>query len=242
MKLTSQKDVVRKAEARMAKRLARDLQKMGKKIVEYLDGIDATRDYNELTDIIGDQWSSTLWWLKEDIVALFKLGPRYISKAVDNKLDLTKINILAIKYVEGLKYLQNINIPDSIPHTTYERVKEIIADGVLEGSSYQDIAKSMRKQLDAGVFSKARAELIAINTVGNAYENGRHEAVNQIVSQWETVVKYWDTVGDSRVTPECRHNEEVSPIGYNENWPSGDYIAPRYGNPRCRCTTNYEIK
>ena len=51
---------------------------------------------------------------------------------------------MAIKYVEGLKYLQNINIPDSIPHTTYHKVKEIIGNGILDGSSYTDIASTMQ--------------------------------------------------------------------------------------------------
>lgn len=226
----------------MAKRLAKDLKEMGNKIIKYLDSLDANRDYNDITDIINSEWSSILWWLKEDIIALFKLGPRYVAKAVDSKLDLVKINILAIKYVEGLKYLQNINIPDSIPHTTYHKVKEIIGNGILDGSSYTDIASTMRKQLDAWAFSKARAELIAINTVGHAYETGRYEAITQVVNSGETVVKYWDTVGDNKVTPECRHNEAVSPIWFNENWPSGDNKAPRDTNPRCRCTTNYGIK
>ena len=54
---------------------------MGNKIIKYLDSLDANRDYNDITDIINSEWSSILWWLKEDIIALFKLGPRYVAKS-----------------------------------------------------------------------------------------------------------------------------------------------------------------
>lgn len=83
--------------------------------------------------------------------------------------------------------------------------------------------------------------MIAINQVGNAYENGRYTAFDDLKRQGYVMKKIWDTVGDDKVTPECRNNEAQGWILYEQNRPSGDNKAPRHSNPRCRCTTNVEI-
>jgi hypothetical protein len=99
----------------------------------------------------------------------------------------------------------------------------------------------MEKQKEAGIFSKARAELIAINTIWHAYEEGRKATMDNLKQQGYNIEKYWSTVWDNRVTEQCMNNENQWWLLYNENRPSGDSEAPRNKNIRCRCTTNYRI-
>ena len=69
-----------------------------------------------------------------------------------------------------MKTLSSTAIDGSINKTTFTRIREILADGIFDGKSYTEMGADIYKQLDSGVFSPKRAELIAINRVGNAYE------------------------------------------------------------------------
>lgn len=151
----------------------------------------------------------------------------------------------AVKYLKDKETLELSNYKGNITFTTKSKIKEIIADGILKGKSYTEIAQDISAQGQAGVFSSARAELIAVRESAYAYEFGKKVPMDEFVAKnpERTVVKYWQTVGDSQVTPECEENEAASPIGYNEAFPNdgNQQTAPRDGNPRCRCATSYEI-
>jgi hypothetical protein len=41
----------------------------------------------------------------------------------------------------------------------------------------------MKKQLDVGLFSQARAETIAVHTVRDAHETGRADAMDDLIRQ-----------------------------------------------------------
>ena len=242
MILKTQQSVVRKWESKVAKRLRKELKSLGEWIVKLVEQQEWERSIeNDLQEYIEMRWLKTRQRISRDLSNLYMLGARYINKAVNWNVDLEKVNLMAVRRVNSLKSLAGTNIEWSINQTTFNRVREIISDGLFDGSSYKEIGNNIQSQIGAGVFSKERADLVAVNTVGNAYEQGRLASMEDLVRQGYLVEKIRDTVWDSRVTPECRRNEEQGRITFKENRPSWDNAAPRASNPRCRCTIDYQI-
>lgn len=151
----------------------------------------------------------------------------------------------AVKFLKEKSLLELSNSKGNIDFNTKKRIREIIIDKVANGRSYTETADSIMAQGDAGVFSRARAELIAVRESAYAYETGKKIPMDDFVKENpdREVVKYWQTVNDENVTPECAENELASPIGFKEYFPNdgNQDIAPRDGNPRCRCHVSYEI-
>ena len=185
--------------------------------------------------------------LVEDIVAVAR--PTYkkgVSKGIE-ELDLGRfgvsfdmVNEEAVRYLEDLRSLHLSNFRGSIGRQTKDKIKRILIESAETGRSYSETAKLIQEQGDAGVFSRARGELIAVNQVGHAYGEGNMDIVEAFIKETGSIVqKFWQTVGDDRVTPECQANQEQGGIGMQESWPSGDDNAPRAGNPRCRCVSTF---
>jgi hypothetical protein len=197
---------------------------------------------SDIDNIILMSWTQSMERITNDLQNLYLLWSRFIKKFYKWDIELDKINILAVKRVQDLKQLNIKNISGSMLHTTTTRVKDIVSLWIFEWKSYKEIGKEIYKQTAEWVLSPARAELISINTIGNAYEQWRKDSIQQLVNRWYQASKEWSTVWDSKVTPQCKANEEKWWIPYNAGRPSGDTEAPRASNPRCRCTTNYEIQ
>jgi hypothetical protein len=149
----------------------------------------------------------------------------------------------AVKYFSEKMALELSNYRGNISSTTNNRVKEIILDGIEKGRSYTDVAAEITAQGKAGVFSQSRAEMIAVHEAREAYEAGRSFPIDDFLEKNpdRKVEKAWNTVGDNRVTEECKANEDQSWIDFEKKFSSGDDHAPRSDHPRCRCVTDYEI-
>lgn len=151
----------------------------------------------------------------------------------------------AVAYLDAKRSLELSNYRGNINSRTKSRIVEIVRDGVLNGKSYGEVAEAIAAQGEAGVFSAARSELIAVREMAQAYEQGRVAPIYDFTARFPNrqVVKSWLTAGDDQVTPECEENEEQGWIRFDESFPNdGDQQeAPRSGNPRCRCTTLYDI-
>lgn len=241
MILKSQLNVLRKAEKRMMLRMHRDFVKLWTLLQKRLE----TEERNLTSDIdtlILMSWTQSMERITNDLQNLYLLWSRYINRFYKWDIELDKINILAVKRVQDLQSLHTKNINGSILQTSIKWVKDIIAMWIFEWKSFKEIWKQIFDQTEKGVLSPARAERIAINTIGNAYEQWRKDSIVQLVQRWYQASKEWSTVWDSKVTPQCKANEDKWWIPYNAWWESGDTEAPRASNPRCRCTTNYEIQ
>lgn len=238
MILKTQRDVINKAEKRMIKRLYNDFVKLWKSINKYLINLETQRWWQEdVNQIIELSRAKSEQWLTEDLRDLYKLWARYIKKLTDWWVDLSLINLKAIKRIQDIEKIQS----KFILETSQEEAKRVIADWIFDWKSYTQIAEDIITKTSVWFLSPKRAELIAINTVGNAYEQWRKEAVQQLKNSWMQVRKYRSTVNDDKVTEECKENQDKWWIWFNEAWPSWDTEAPRQKNPRCRCTTNYEV-
>lgn len=150
------------------------------------------------------------------------------------------VNNRAVDYIEKLRTVQLSNYRGAIQFETKKRIRQILVEAAENGNSYSETATKIQAQGKAGVFSKARAELIATNQIGHAYSAGNDDMVKEYIKETSAIMqKEWITVGDTSVTPECNANEAEGWIQYDANFSSGDQFTPRQDNPRCRCTTGY---
>lgn len=154
-------------------------------------------------------------------------------------------NELAIRYLQAKRDIMLSNRQGSINKTTKDRLLDILRNGINDGKSYTTLANEIVALSDKGVFSPSRAQMIATNEIGQAYEFGNYVPVQEYSERTgRRVKKYWLTVRDNNVTDQCRANEETNGgngIELDEAFPSGDQTAPRREHPRCRCNTIYDV-
>lgn len=185
--------------------------------------------------------------LVEDIIAVSKPTYQTGAKKAVKELNMGRygvsfelVNDDAVDYLENIAKIELSDFKGTINRNTKDRIRRILIEAAETGKSYNETAKLIQDQGKAGVFSRARAELIATNQVGHAYGQGNQDMVDAFVEETGSIVqKAWQTVEDDRVTPECAENEDAGWIGNTDAFPSGDEQAPRASNPRCRCTTRY---
>ena len=155
-------------------------------------------------------------------------------------VDFSLINNEAARYMESLRTLHLSNFKGSINRETKLRIRNLITEQINSGASYEETARKIRAQGDAGIFSRARSELISVNQVGTAYGEGNREMVDIFQAETHQIMqKSWITTKDDRVTEECKANEDEGWISFEQHFNSGDLVAPRQSNPRCRCDTGY---
>lgn len=188
--------------------------------------------------------------LTNSIVASMSVGMDRGGKTIVKKLKLGKFGVVwslknkeAIKFLKDKRTLELSNKKGNIDDTTKTRITEIIYQAAKSGQSYQKTAKLIAEQGQAGVFSQARSQLIATRETRLAYEVGNRIPIDDFQTKYpdREILKRWSTVNDDNVTDECQANQDEGWIGLDEPFDSGDEIAPRYGNPRCRCAIEYKI-
>lgn len=167
----------------------------------------------------------------------YKLGTINISFNLKNEL--------ALRYLRSKRDIMLSDRQGSINKTTKDRLLGILKNGVNDGKSYTQLAKEIVALSDKGVFSASRAQMIATNEIGKAYEFGNYVPVQEYSERTgKRVKKYWNTVRDNNVTKECEANElhnGGNGIELDEAFPSGDAVAPRSSHPRCRCNVTYDV-
>lgn len=250
---------LRRQEIRLQNRLVRRWQVQMNYVIDKMAGFSAFQEAKgvrrlehktieqDANDLVNDLPGNTE--LVEELVITAR--PTYKKGAVQAigdlemakfGIDFSLVNTEAIQYLEALRTLHLSDFRGSITRQTKDRIKRILIESAEKGRSYSETAKIIRDQGDAGVFSRARGELIAVNQVGRAYGEGNMEIVDKFIARTGTTVqKYWQTIEDDRVTPECAANEAEGWIGFNTAFSSGDENAPRESNPRCRCVTAFRV-
>lgn len=119
----------------------------------------------------------------------------------------------------------------SIGETTRERLGDIAEEATREGWSYGRTASEIRREFDE--FSRARAELIAVTEVGEAYEEGTLEVGRELERLGLTMEKNALDVGDERECPVCHGNAAQGWIPIAQPFLSG-HQRPLF-HPGCRC-------
>ena len=113
---------------------------------------------------------------------------------------------------------------------TREEIRDIIANGLREGISREDLADQLRS---AYAFSEERAQLIATTEAQLANGAGSVAGLRQARDAGVEVLKEW--VPDPDCCEECQENADEGPIPADDEFPSGDDSEPAH--PNCRCYT-----
>lgn len=159
--------------------------------------------------------------------------------------DLAEIGIsFNLLQPAAVRFLKNrALIHAKIPQTTKNAIKPILLEALETGQSYQKTAKIIK---DNYGFSKSRSLMISTNEIGHAYEEGNYQMMEKIQKEGYKVEKQWSTVGDDRVTEECKSYERLGWIPFKTQFRTSgvdpDDRSPRHSNPRCRCTTKYKYE
>jgi uncharacterized protein with gpF-like domain len=167
--------------------------------------------------------------------------PTTISPKDKNTWDLE--NPRAVKWFEetggSTEYIKGIQ------DTTQSELQTLIENALAEGKSYTKLEKEIKDRFDE--YSEllpgkdmSRAELIAINEIGNAYEEGSMQFAQGLAADGVEMEKRWVTVGDNNVSDGCLENGAVDWIPIDDAFPSGDDRPLRF--PGCRCYAVYREK
>jgi len=148
-------------------------------------------------------------------------------------------NERATEYLATDRPLILANMKDTVK----EHIKPILIEAQKAGKSYNEVAKTIKENF---AFSQERAQMIATNEIGHAYEYGNRVPMDELKEQGYTVTKRWSTTGDDKVTEQCNDYADLKWIELDDTFISDagteDQEAPRDTNPNCRCTTLYEYE
>lgn len=149
--------------------------------------------------------------------------------AVDRAAEL-----VGMKYDDEGNLVENPNAQWAISDTTRDRIRQIIAESFEEETPISEIKDAIQEALEeeatgSGIFSEARADLIARTEVARAQVGGNFD-----VWQKSGVVKSikWLTSEDERVCDVCDGNDNVV-VQIGKPFPSGDIMPGAH--PLCRC-------
>lgn len=128
-----------------------------------------------------------------------------------------------------------------INDVTRGQLRTLVTGAVTDGASYQSLAKQIRDHY-AGMHTpqpqlhiRDRAELIAIQELGEAYEAGNYASGEALQRAGLEMSKQWLSVGDARVSQSiCAPNEQQGWIPFRDAFQSG-HMRP-LGHVGCRCT------
>jgi hypothetical protein len=124
------------------------------------------------------------------------------------------------------KLVDNPNAKWAITDTTRTTIEELVKKAFSEGMTPAELATAVEQ---TGVFSEARAEMIASTEMSRAQIAGALDTA-EIVG---AVGKESQLSGDHDNDDECNENADVGVIAIDAEFPSGD-LGPPY-HPRCNC-------
>jgi hypothetical protein len=256
--------LIRKNEARLTARLFRRWRKQLDQLLERMKALpfaepadDKAAQRKGIEDLhVGDLIDGLDGYREtvEDVVAIARSTYKAGSKLQGQTLKIGEYGMsFEITYPDAEAYmrrLRTLNLSDyrgSISRTTKDKLKSILAESIRAGRTYDETAKLIKEQGRAGVFSKERGKLIAVNQVGNAHEEGKRKMSDRFTATTGIrVLKSWQTSNDDRVTEECSDYQDMGWIAFDQPFVSdngtSDQRAPRMTNPRCRCNTAYEAE
>ena len=153
----------------------------------------------------------------------------------------TLANPAAKEYLENYGY----KLISQIDNTTRTQIGRIVNLGMEQGDSYSKVARNITDMFSG--FSepstqfgiKNRAELIAVNEMGNAYESATLTQAQALTLAGLPIEKEWVIAEDGKECDDCLANAAVGWIPVNDNFPSGS--ANPLEHPGCRCYLHTQL-
>ncbi len=153
--------------------------------------------------------------------------------AVDFAFDLQHPRAVAFLEQRGAALVSNI---DAVTRTEVQR---IITKGVREGQSYGSMRTELRQKFSQfhtpqpQLHIRDRAELIAVQEAGEAYEAGNMEMAEELQDLGVPLEKSLLTAEDERVDDVCLADESAAWIPLKDAYPSGRQRPPIHVTCRC---------
>lgn len=173
------------------------------------------------------------------LVALEKGSARVVSEVpLAAGIAIPEVTAASLVRAQGGRLIAGVN------STTREIVRTIIADGLENHLSYQQVAAQLRKRfaqftsLAGQGHIRDRAELIAVTEVANAYSLGQLHQGLQMAEVGIDVEKAWLSLDSA--CPICDGNAAEGWIEIEGSFSSGD-DAPT-AHPACRCALQMRAK
>lgn len=202
---------------------------------------------NEKKDFIDDVVNNLIDETKSEIPNyLVETLPTIMNKALSEKKNQYKqipdnYNLSfdietspASEYIRNLEELHLSQRDWSINKTTNDELRRIIAQWIDDWFAYWWIAKQI-KETNPFVFSKARANLIAVQEVWQAYWFANYQPMLDMNEQyWFIFEKLWVTNHDGKVRATHLENEGMWWIPMDKEFVTWDMYAPSH-DFRCRC-------
>lgn len=142
-------------------------------------------------------------------------------------------NPRAVAYAKMHAAAQVARIDDA----TRAGLNGLISQATEEGWSYTRLSDAIGERF--GEFATGgdnpRSRRAAVYELGDAYEAGNEMAARELMAAGVPLEKKWLTVGDDRVRPSHRGNQNQGWINYDDTYSSGDFRPP--SDPGCRCVT-----
>lgn len=167
-------------------------------------------------------------------------GAEDAAAELDIEIDFKLDNPRAVEYLRqhGAEQVSKIN------DTTRSRLRTLIADGVEQHLSYDQIARQIIAEYNEFAVGRpqqhidSRAHLIATTEIGNAYSFGNMFVAQQLKQSGLRMEKKWLTVHDGKVCSElCAANEQQEWIPVDDEFQSGHQHP--LAHPACRCSCLY---
>jgi hypothetical protein len=119
-------------------------------------------------------------------------------------------------------------IGSDLDKTTVDEIRTILVNGLEAEKPFSTIITQIKQ---AGAFSRARAETIAVSEIGNAFSQGTLGAAKDVAAEGVDMEKSW--LAEDDPCPICEENANADWLDVDEDFPSGD-DAP-LAHPNCLC-------
>lgn len=218
-------------------RLKKTIQKI---FIKYDTQKDLQDDLNKIISEFNLALALIIWKRAKEIIIKWKETQSKKFWWIDFKINFWLKSEEAQQYLDNLVNIHSSNIRNgSIWATTYTRIMKLIRDWFSQNMSYTEIWEKIT-ELDPLVFSKARAENIAVTEIWQAFEYWKYRTMQEWRKEWDEVEKSWSTVWDNKVRPSHRKNEADWWIKFDERF-SGTWSLTATEWAHCRCRTVYRI-
>jgi hypothetical protein len=148
---------------------------------------------------------------------------------------LTRYGINAdIRAIDAERYLRQhgAELVKGINEFTMKELREVLARGLREGVSMEDLASRLMTKMDD--YRLYRARRIAVTESSKAWSYAEMESAGRMEDAGYRMVKEW-LLGPAHPRYDiCDHNHEEGAIPLNRSFSSGDMAPPQH--PNCGCS------
>lgn len=235
-----------KAEAKLAKKIARVLARLKRSVVAQLSAVKkADEPDDEIEAILASLELAILSMAQDELeefleeiaadsgrLVLSQMGLENVSDGIVDRVNERALNWATQRAAELVSFDDDAD--PMLARSTREMLRATIADGIRNNIGMPEIAKRIEESY---AFSEERAMVIASTEITSANSEGALNSYREAAEEGVSVKKSWLRLGDACSI--CVGNADAGPIPLDDPFPSGD-MAPG-AHPYCRCVLVPEV-